>query len=326
MRVLVTGATGMVGSEVVRQLLADGANVRILRRDTSPLDLLGEAAGAVEHHLGDVTDAHRVLEAMEGVGQVYHVAAYIGFGGKREQKQLHQVNVQGTAHVVNAALKQGVARLVHTSSLAAFGRPPKPAGVIDETAMWRDSRANTEYAYSKYLSELEVRRGIAEGLDAVIVNPSLIFGVGRPGENTRLLCERVRDGTFPAIPVGGTNVVDVRDVAAGHLRAMQHGRTGERYFLGSENLQWRTVLETLAEAFGVAPPRLTLSPRLALTVASVAETFSRLTFTRPALTRELARASAQFYQYTNRKAVEELGFTFRPFSETARHIAEALRK
>ncbi len=326
MKVLVTGATGMVGAELVQQLLADGAEVRVLRRGTSQLDLLSEADASVEHHIGDVTDAHSVLAAIVGVAQVYHVAAYIGFGGRREEKKLHRINVGGTANVVNAALKNGVQRVVHTSSLAAFGRPPQPEGLIDETSAWRDSQANTEYAYSKYLSELEIHRGIAEGLDAVIVNPALIFGVGRSGENTRLICERVRDGKIPAIPVGGTNVVDVRDVAEGHRLAMQRGRTGERYFLGSENLRWKTIMGTLAEAFGVQPPARMASPRLAEVLGTVAETFARLTFTTPKLTRELAQASARFYPYTNRKAVEELGCTFRPFAETAQHIAEALQQ
>lgn len=322
--VLVTGATGFVGSVLTRRLVARGEAVRILRRPTASLDLLGDAAGRVEHAEGDVTDAASVLAAMDGIRHVYHAAGFVGFEGRRDRARLFAVNVDGTAHVVDAALAKGVERLVHTSSVAAFGRPEHPDGLIDETAEWQRSRANTEYAYSKYLGELEVYRGVAEGLDAVIVNPALVFGVGRPGENTRQIAEKVRDGRLPAIPAGGTCVVDVRDVAEGHLRAMEHGRTGERYFLGGENLTWAEILHTLAAAFGTAPPRRRVSPRAAMTLAVLSEAFASVTRTRPLITRETARTSSRFYRYDNRKAREELGWTFRPFAETAAYMAEVL--
>lgn len=324
MKTLVTGATGMIGSALTQQLLAQGASVRILRRTTSSLDLLGDAARQVEHVIGDVTVPDSLYPAMQGVDRVYHVAAYLGFGGRRDRERLHRINVGGTRHVVNAALAAGVERLVHTSSMAAFGRPEHPDGAIDETTPWRTSRLNTPYAVSKYEAELEIFRGIAEGLDAVIVNPALVFGVGRPGENTRQIIDRVRFGKIPAIPTGGTNVVDVQDVAAGHRNAMQHGTTGERYFLGSENLSWKTIMTTIAEAFGAAPPRRTASPKITLAIATAAEVFALLTRTRPRLTRQMARSAARFYTYDHRKAVEELGCTFRPFADTARRIAQAL--
>lgn len=326
MRVLVTGATGFIGSEVTRQLVDAGADVRILRRERSRLDLLGDTSDRVEHAIGDVTQPDTVLAAMSGIEQVYHTAAYVGFGGRSDRRALYRVNVEGTAHVVDAALANGVRRLVHTSSMAAFGRPEQPdGGVIDEESVWHRSRANSEYAASKYAAELEIYRGLAEGLEAVIVNPALVFGVGRPGENTRQIVDKVREGALPAVPAGGTNVVDVRDVAAGHLLAMERGRTGERYFLGSENLSWRTIIGLLARAYGTEPPRLTLPAGPALVLATLSEAFATVTRTRPLLTRETARSASRFYRYSNRKAVEELGCTFRPFEETARDIAAATR-
>lgn len=324
MKILVTGATGFIGAALTRQLLAEDATVRILHRASSRLDLLGEAAQHVEHVLGDVTDAPSLHAAMAGVAQVHHAAAYVGLGGRRDRERLYRVNVAGTAHVVNAALAAGVERLVHTSSIAAFGRPERLDQTIDETAEWHPSRLNTAYAVSKHEAELEVYRGIAEGLDAVIVNPSLVFGVGRPGENTRLIAERIRDRKIPVVPIGGTNVVDVEDVAAGHRRAMRHGKTGERYLLGGENLSWRTILGTLAEAFGVAPPRRALPPGAAVTLATFAEAVAFITWRTPSFTRKLARNTARVYTYDNRKAVNELGFTCRPFADTARRIAQAI--
>lgn len=325
MKTLVTGATGFLGSELTRQLVAEGADVRILRRATSRLDLLGEAVcRRVEHAVGDVTDIDSLHGAMAGVRRVYHAAAFVGFGGRRDRERLRRINVEGTANVVNTALAAGVERLVHTSSMAAFGRPEDACQPIDETAEWRTSRANTAYAHSKYLAELEVFRGIAEGLDAVLVNPALIFGAGRPGENTTRIAERVRDGKLPVIPAGGTNVVDVVDVAMGHRRAMARGRTSERYFLGSENLTWRAIIDTLADAFGVSPPRWTLPPMPALVAGTLAEAAAFVTGGRPSLTREAARTASRFYRYDHRKAVDELGCSFRPFEETAQRIAQAL--
>ncbi|MEP0546585.1 MAG: SDR family oxidoreductase [Rhodothermales bacterium] len=321
--ILVTGATGFLGSVLVRQLLAEDEPVRILRRASSALDLLGDAADHVEHAVGDVTDAASVREAMRGVASVYHTAAFVGFGGASDADKLHAVNVAGTAHVVDAALAEGIGRLVLTSSQAAFGRAEKPTGVIDETAVWVPSKTNTAYARSKHQAELEVHRGVAEGLDAVIVNPSMIFGPGRAGENTMEIVDKVRRGRMPAAPAGGTNVVDVEDVAAGHRAAMARGETGERYFLGSENLRWKTILDTLAEAFGVRGPRVVLPPPLALLAGTLSEAVAAVTRTRPTLTRETARISAHPFHYDNAKAREALGVTFRPFRATAERIAAA---
>ena len=322
--VLVTGATGFVGATLTRALVEDGAPVRILRRPSSSLDLLGDAADAVEHVEGDVTEWASARAAAEGVAQVYHAAAFVGFGGKKDRGALIAVNVEGTANVVDAARQAGAGRLVHVSSIAALGRLPVPRGTLDETAEWRASPANTRYAESKHLAELEVQRGVAEGLDAVIVNPAVIFGPGRPGDNTMRVVERVRDGRVPAIPAGGTCVVDVADVAEGMRRAMAQGQTGERYILGGENLAWATIFQTLADALGVDPPTRRLGPGLAYALGAANELVGAFARRRPVITRETARTVSGFYRYSNRKAAETLGCTFRPFEETSRRIAEAL--
>lgn len=324
MKILVTGATGFVGSALVRRLVGEGRAVRILRREASSLDLLGAAAGRVEHAIGDVTAPDTLPAAFDGITHVFHTAAALGVGRRRGRALLWRVNVEGTALVVDAARRAGVQRLVHTSSMAAFGRPDDTTDVIDEATPWQTARANSAYALSKHAAELEVHRAIAEGLDAVLVNPALIFGVGRPGENTRRLAEAVRDGQVHAVPVGGTNVVDVQDVVEGHLLALERGRTGERYFLGSENLSWQEIFGVLAEAFGAEPPQRTLPPRLALALGIAAEAFAALTRSAPRFTREMARQTARFYRYDNRKALDELGCSFRPFRSTARRIADAL--
>ncbi len=324
MKILVTGATGFVGSSLTRQLLAGGAEIRILRRATSKMDLLGESAVNVEHVVGDVTDPASVHAAMQNTTHVYHTAAAIIMGGPKSGRHQHHINVYGTACIVNAALHAGVKRLVHTSSIAALGRREEPVMTQTEHSVWRDSRLHTPYAVSKHLAELEIHRGIAEGLDAVMVNPSLILGPGRPGENTMMLAERLRQGRMPAVPIGGTNVVDVEDVATGHIKAMARGRTGERYILGSENLLWKEIMETLAAALGVASPTRRLKPRLALGLATILEAWSQVTRKTPELTRTLAHNISQVSRYSNSKATQELGCDFRPFAETAQRIALAM--
>lgn len=324
MSVLVTGATGMIGSVLTRMLVEAGEDVRILHRTSSSLETLGEVRALVDPVQGDVLDAASLLRAMEGVDEVYHVAAVIGYGSRRDWPRLRRVNVEGTANVVNAALASGVRRLVHTSSIAALGRPDDEEAWIDESMEWHASRANTYYARSKHLAELEIHRGIAEGLDAVLVNPTIVFGIGRAGENTRYLVDQIRQEKLPVAPSGGTNFVDVEDVAQGHIKAMRVGKTGERYILGSENLLWREAFEIIARAFGVRPPRFVSSKGLAVTVGAFSEIASLFLPTNRVISRESARMSSRRYHYDNTRAREELGCTFRPFEETARRIAEEL--
>jgi len=322
-KILVTGATGFIGSVLTRKLVEADADVRIFRRKTSSLNLIADVADDVEHAVGDVTHAPSLYEAMDDVDRVYHVAAKVSFA-RRDRDLLRRVNADGTANVVNAALEASVDRLVHTSSMAAFGRPPAADTPIDETTAWRNAPHRSAYARSKRRSELEVHRGIAEGLDAVIVNPSLVFGVGGPDTNTRRIVDAVRRGWLRAVPTGGTNVVDVKDVVAGHRRAMAKGETGRRYFLGGENRSWSAIVTTLADAFDVDPPSYTVPSFLLKTGAVVAEAVAGVTRTQPLLTRTMARTASKTYRYDNSRARSELGCSFRPFADTAQRIAEAL--
>ncbi|MEM6645501.1 MAG: NAD-dependent epimerase/dehydratase family protein [Bacteroidota bacterium] len=324
-RILVTGATGMVGSALTRRLVDEGHTVRIFRRASSSLDLLGDVQNTVEHALGEIASLADLDAAMDGVEQVYHTAGYVGFGGAKARARLHAVNVRGTANVVDAALKAGVQRMVHTSSVAALGRTGDPDKLTDETNIWTPSPHNSAYARSKYDAELEVQRGIAQGLDAVIVNPSLIFGRTRAGENTQKIAEDVRDGRIPAIPAGATAVVDALDVVDGLLRAMDAGQTGERYILASENLTWQQILSGFAHAFGTALPNRRLGLTGSMRLARVTEFIGWATRTRPLITRETARQASSVYRYSNDKARAHLGCTFRPFTETARRLAQALQ-
>lgn len=321
--VLVTGATGFIGSVLTRQLVAEDANVRILRRETSSLDLLGSVANEVEHAVGDVTYARSLYDAMRDVDRVFHVAAKVSFA-PGDQASLRRVNVEGTANVVNAALEADVDRLVHTSSIAALGRPRTPNSTIDEDTSWQDAPHRTAYARSKRQAEMEVHRGIAEGLEAVFVNPSLVFGVGNAHTNTRRIVDAVRSGWMVAVPPGGTNVVDVRDVAAGHRAAMTNGEPGRRYIIGGDNRSWMDIATTLAKAFDVPRPRYTIPAPLLRASSAAAEAVATLTRSPPLLSRETARTACHTYRFDNTRARTELDCTFRPFSDTAERLAQVL--
>ncbi len=322
-KVLVTGSTGFVGSVLTRQLVDQGADVRIFRRDTSSLNLLGAVADEVDHAVGNITHARSLYDAMTDVDRVYHVAGKVSFD-PRDDEALRRINADGTANVVNAALEADVDRLVHTSSIAALGRPPASETRIDETTPWEGGVHRSAYARSKRRAEMEVHRGIAEGLDAVIVNPAVIFGVGGPDTNTRRIVDAVRSGWMIAVPPGGTNVVDVKDVAAGHRAAMTNGESGRRYILGGDNRSWQSIAAALATTFGRKPPQYTIPGSVLRTGAVVAEAISMVTRTRPLLPRSIARTASCTYRFDSTRAQEELGCTFRSFDDTAARIAKAL--
>ena len=325
MKKLVTGATGFVGSALVRQLLERGADVRILRRAKSQLDLLGNHARSIEHAVGDVRDPESLQEAMRGIDCVYHVAGSVGVMARERRivARMRRVNVEGTANVVDAALAAGIRRLVHTSSIAALGRQEGSSLLTDETATWQNSRMNSHYAISKRDAELQIHRGLAEGLHAVIVNPAVIFGPGRPGENTMKIFEAVKKLRRLRIPCGGVNVVDVDDVAGGHIQAMEHGRIGERYILGGENLSWATIFRLMAEAAGLPVPSRKLSLGLALAFVTAIEYGALALRKNPEIDRKATRGLFQFWRLSSDKAIQELGYSYRPFAETVKRMAEA---
>ncbi|MDE2731639.1 MAG: SDR family oxidoreductase [Bacteroidota bacterium] len=320
MKILVTGATGFIGSRVTRQLLDAGHDrVRILRREHSCLDLLGDTSDHVEHRVGDMTDPASLLDAMQGVEVVFHTAAVVHLGSERGRR----VTATGARNVVDAAIRAGIGRLIHTSSIAALGRSDNLAQPGDESTQWEPDGLNTPYAVAKHEAELEIFRGLAEGLDAVMVNPSVVFGPGRKSENTSLICAAVQARRVFMYPAGSISVVDVDDVAAGHLLAWERGQTGERYILAGENLSWLKVLTTLAEAFQVPPPRWRIPPATAIALGAAIEGWSALFRRSPVFSRVLARTNNRAWSVSNEKAVRELGCIFRPFGETAARIAAA---
>lgn len=322
MRALVTGASGFLGSCLTRALVGRGWQVAVLRLPGAPWDSL--AGLPVTHYVGDVTEPASLAPAVRGVDAVFHLAAAVTFWrGTRSVQE--RVNVEGTRNVVAAALAAGVRRLVHTSSVAAIGVPA--AGTVgDEGLAWNADALDVGYMVTKHRAELEARAGVARGLDAVMVNPGIVFGPGDRYRSSAWLMEDLARGRLPVYTEGGSAVVDVADVVAGEIAAFERGRPGERYILAGGNMTYRELLGAFARALGVRPPRLALPAPMARLVAAAGEGWSRLvTGRQPLLTRDQAVMGALSLFFDGSKAARELGLRWTPFAETVGRTVAWLR-
>jgi dihydroflavonol-4-reductase len=313
MKALVTGATGFVGSNVAAALAARGDQVRVLRRSTSRLDAL--AGLPVEYVTGDILEPDTLPTAMQGCDAIFHVAAMSQYW-RSDRETLYRVNVDGTRHVMQAALAAGVRRVVHTSSVAALGVPPR--GVLaDEAQVFPPELSWFAYGHSKYLAELEVQRAVAQGLPAVIVNPAIVLGPRDLNFVSGSLIRASVKGQLRVVPPGGSNLVHVADVVAGHLAAAERGQVGERYILGGENLSHWAAAMAIAEVTGGARPRLIL-PRWALPpIAGLVDAFNALSRRPPLVTGYQIRLGGEDIFVNSGKAIRELELPQTPFRQAA---------
>jgi dihydroflavonol-4-reductase len=281
----------------------------VLRRANSSLVALEGLA--VEHMIGDVTEADAVARAVEGCDLVYHVAAVSAYWRSTRQ-QIYQVNIEGTRIVMAACLRAGVPRVVHTSSAAAVGIAPRGT-IADERTPFDALSATFPYAYSKRLAEDVVREFVAQGLNAVMVNPASVFGAGDHYLNGGRIVIEYGRGRIPFAPPGGMCVVDVDAVVQGHLLASERGRAGERYILGGENLSHLQVAAMVAGVAGVRAPRLVLPAWLLAPAAVAVDAFNRISPWPPSLSGEQVRLSSVNFFFDSSKAMRELGYPLMPF-------------
>jgi len=271
MKVLVTGSTGFIGAQLCHALVERGDEVCAFHRPTSNMTLLEGLP--VEHVLGDLTRAETLQSACRGVDAVFHTAALLG--GRVQPGRMYTIIVEGTRAVVQAALQAGVGRFVYTSSVAALGVPESipsadiPFPLLDEAHTWNFRPNDWPYGYAKYLAELEIQKGVAHGLDAVIVNPGYVIGAGDIYRQVSSIIVQVARRRVPVLTEGGLNVVHVADVVAGHLAALELGQRGERYILGGQNLSHQTLVQKIAEAAGVHPPVTVLPADLVRSLAGI---------------------------------------------------------
>lgn len=317
--VLVTGANGLLGSYLVKELIRRGERVRGLRRTTSDMSLLAGYVDRIEWAEGDVRDIYSLEEAMQGVDRVYHVAAMISMQ-PRDLQQMLNVNTEGTANVVNAALGSGVAKLLYVSSVAAFGRPERADRIIDENLDVKDSKDNFAYYKSKLFAEREVWRGIAEGLNAVIINPSTILGGGFWNIPPNGIFSHVYSG-LPFYTTGVNGFVDVRDVVEVAIRLMDLDITSEKFIVSAENASFRDVMWMAADAMKVRRPYIH-SGKVLGSLAWRFEAVKSL-FAKPSniITHDSVEIGQNDFYYSNEKVKKALGFTFRPLRETINDVA-----
>ncbi len=323
-KILVTGATGFVGSYLVRLLLQKGYKVRGLMRSNSKFDLLSDIKEHVEWVNVDVTDVVGLEDAMEGIKYVCHCAASISFHPK-DIREMHKTNVGGTANVVNLCLHHNVEKLIHVSSIAALGRS-KDRLVLDEKCQWIQSRLNSNYAITKHLAEQEVWRGVAEGLPAIIVSPSVVVG-SRSWEDGMSGFFKKIDKGLKLYPSGQSGFVDVRDVVVFMEMMLQSDISAERFILNAVNIPHREFFNQIAVALKASPPSIQVGPYLAEIAWRVEWLKEKLLGATPLLTKESARASVSKFRYQNEKSLAVPGFQYRPFEqtvlETARQYKEA---
>jgi dihydroflavonol-4-reductase len=310
-RVLVTGASGFVGSAVVAALLAQGKSVRALVRATSPLANLPRTG--VEIVQGDLRDPAAMAAAMRDVRYLFHVAADYRLWA-RDPGEIMTANVEGTRNVMQAASQAGVARIVYTSSVATLAL--RDGAAADESVGLDENQAIGAYKRSKIAAERLVEAMIGQGLPAIIVNPSTPIGPrdGRPTPTGRILIEAAR-GRMPAYVDTGLNLVHVDDVAAGHLAALKTGRIGERYILGGDDVALGDLLAEIAVMVGRRPPRVKLPRAPLFPLALAAETVAHFTGREPFVTRDGLRMAKYRMFFSSAKAERELGYRHRPWRE-----------
>jgi nucleoside-diphosphate-sugar epimerase len=318
--ILVTGATGLLGSHLVTALVQQGKSVRALYRSAIPTIKGGDL---VEWMQADILDVIALEAAMLGIEQVYHCAAIVSFNSKNRDA-VHHTNIEGTANIVNAALDAGIQKLVFVSSVAALGRI-REGSLINETMNWSDETSNSEYGKSKYLAELEVWRGIGEGLDAVIVNPVIILGPGNWNKGSSGIFKSAYN-EFPWYTHGSSGFVDVLDVVSVMMQLMDSTITAQRFIVSAENTGYRNIFTMIANGFGKRPPNRKVSPWMAEIVWRLEGVKALFTRKEPLLTKETTRTARAIVNYDNSKLLKALpNFKYRPLNDSIQRICSELK-
>jgi dihydroflavonol-4-reductase len=308
MNVLVTGGTGFLGSNLVYHLASRGDRVRVLKRPaTSMAHLEGLPVEVVP---GDVTDLDSLVAAARGVECIYHVAATVTYW-RRRRAAMYEVNVGGTRNVIEAAVRGEVRRVVHTSSVATIGyrEDGQPA---DENTRWNWGPAGIDYFTTKHQGEAEAFKGIARGVEVVVLNPALIFGARDVTWSTGRTFKMARSRGVHMFTDGAGPMCDADDVSLGHIAAMERGQSGQRYILGGDTVRYADMFRMAAEAMGVRRRVLTVPYSLAAAAAWAAYGVSLLTNREPLLTPEMLRAAQGIYRVDSSKAIRELGYAQTP--------------
>ena len=328
--ILVTGGTGLIGSHLLAQFAQKGKMIRVLKRSSSDTSIVSkifhhynidnDKLNLIEWIDGGVEDFQSLKQALADIDEVYHCAALVSFSSSDLQQML-DINVQGTANMVDACLEANVSKFCHVSSIASLGSPVD-SGMVDENSAWGKTKGKSGYAISKFLSEMEVWRGMEQGLNAVIVNPSVIIGPGKWDRGSGMIFGTISKG-FPFFTRGVSGYVDVRDVVDAMIIAMEREQWGKRFLLNGQNVSHKEVFELIAVAMGKKPPSIEVKPWMSNLAWPLAWVASRFTSKATALTRDTARSGHNKTYYSSSFAEETLGIKFRPISDAVSNTVTA---
>lgn len=316
--ILITGGTGFLGATLIKQLIDVGIDVIATKRSNSiiPQPLL--SSSLIQWIDADVCNYFDLEEAFKNITQVYHCAAIVSFQ-KEDKLHMKKVNIEGTAHVVNLCLANK-ARLIHVSSVAALGTS-KNQTPVSEKDYWEYEPTLSSYAISKYESEMEVWRGIAEGLDAVIVNPSVIIGASSGAKGSGAIFSLINKG-LKYYPTGTVGVVDVEDVASIMRDLMVATNiSGERFIINNVNLSNKELLEKASAIMGKTAPKIAIPPFVLKIAATLATAVASIKNEKSTLTKDSARASSEKLAYSDAKLQQALAFEYKPLETTLKEIA-----
>jgi nucleoside-diphosphate-sugar epimerase len=321
--ILVTGASGIVGHFVVKSLVEAGYQIRAIKRENSKIERLTPWNEHIEWVTADILDLPALEKAFEGIDRIVHCAALVSFH-KGDKEGMMRVNVDGTANMVNLALKCNIKKFVHVSSVAALGRKPG-IDTIDENIKWEASENNSNYGESKYLGELEVWRAQEEGLNTAIVNPSIVLGPGDWENSSMQLFKYVwQERAF--YPDGEMNYIDVRDVVNIIKELLFNEISSERFVLNAGKSYYKDTFKLISKYFDKPAPKIKVTYTL-LTFAYILDTIkSRLLRQKAILTRESMRLSKMNYFYSNQKVKETLNYEFKSLEESIKWTCQEILK
>ena len=322
MKVFVTGATGFIGASLVRELLREGCSVRALVRQGS--DRRNLVGLDLELWEGDLRDRGSLERGLAGCDTLYHAAADYRLWTRRPA-DMYEINVDGTRNILEAALKRGLSRVVYTSSVGTLGNPGNGVSGNESTPVTLADMVG-HYKKSKFLAERAAESFVARGVPLVIVNPSTPVGAldVKPTPTGKIIVDFL-NRRMPAYLDTGLNLIDVTDCARGHLLAARHGRVGEKYILGNENLTLRKIFAMLAEITGLPAPRVRLPYTPILLAAYVNEALSRVTSREPLIPLAGVQMARKFMFFDPSKAVSELGLPQSPVADALRKAVEWFR-
>ena len=320
--ILVTGGSGLLGNQLITQLLAQQNEVVAIYNKTALASFDSPLLTSIQCDILDVTGLDELMQ--RGITQIYHCAALVSFNPAR-RKELFKINIEGTANIVNAALNAGILKMIHVSSVAALGQI-KAGGTVDENMLWTAQANASIYGESKYLSELEVWRGIGEGLDAVIINPTVILGNGDWNNGSSKIFKSVYEG-FPWYSEGINGFVDVRDVATIMIQLMNSSISAERFIVNAVNCSYQQLFYLIAAVFNKAAPTKKVTPLLASLVWRLEAVKGWFSGNEPLVTKETALTALIKVFYSTDKLKQFLPqFEYHSLKDTVAFTCAALKQ